>query len=170
MHAGQLCHDWVTRVSYYTFNDFPSPRKMHRYRIRTGSIRSISLSVCLSIYLSIIYIERERGERLIIKHWLTQLWRLRSPTALSASETSGEPKTLWHRFQSKSEVLSTRSTEVGRRSISQLSCQAESEFDLPPLVRSRQALTGERTCFTQSSNSNAPLFQKHLPRHTQRSV
>lgn len=50
------------------------------------------------------------------------------------------------------------------------SSQAESKFNLPLPVCTMQALTGEGTYFTQSSNSNAPLFQKHLHRHIQKSV
>lgn len=61
-----------------------------------------------------------------MKHWLTQLWRLRSP--LTGYLQAGGPRKLVVYFQSKPKDLSTRGAHVQEQKMMETLAQTESKF------------------------------------------
>ena len=119
------------------------------------------------------------GIRFIIRNWLMELWRLRVPLSSicklesqEGQQCSLKARERWCRFQSKNEGLRIRSVKGG--SVSQLS-QSGREwiqpsftflfYSGPQRIGWCPPTLGRAICFTQFTNSNANLFQKHSQTH-----
>jgi hypothetical protein len=125
----------------------------------------------LSFFNSFAITERERES--YYKNWLTRLWKLRSSTAYTLERQRAGGLTLTPLVQ-KPENHELQCSRIGKEKTA-IQAQEKEQTDLFSIFLFCLDPQGIRWClprlvramvFTQSADSNANLFQKHLHRYT----